>query len=308
MKKISIVLLIILMAFILMACDLENHYIDDSTQFDLTIEVEGEGTVSFGEEEKQSYPKNTIVDVIAKANSGYEFIGWEGDIESKEKEISIFMNDNKKIKAIFTQDEEIINDFVKVYSGSTSEDNGEISLDYNIEVTKYPVTFDEFLSYSYDTREEIPYDQGWGKGDRPIINVSIVDAMKYLNWLSEKEGLIPAYDIETRELVDSVENVEGYRLPTSTEWLYVAKGGKEGLATKYAGSDNLDEVGWYWENSNGKTQPVGRKAANELGIYELSGNVLEWTNDKDKDNAFYLYGGSWYYDEELCEIDLAYKR
>lgn len=65
----------------------------------------------------------------------------------------------------------------------------------------------------------------------------------------------------------------GFRLPTSEEWLYAAKGGQN---FKYAGSDNLDEVGWCGSNSENTTHPVATKKANGYGLYDMSGNVAEW--------------------------------
>jgi formylglycine-generating enzyme required for sulfatase activity len=96
--------------------------------------------------------------------------------------------------------------------------------------------------------------------NHPVIHVSWNDATAYCQWLSKKTG-------------------KTYRLPTEAEWEYAAKGGRLSQNYKYSGSNELNDVAWYSENAAKKTHVVGGKQQNELGLYDLSGNVWEWCED-----------------------------
>ncbi len=94
----------------------------------------------------------------------------------------------------------------------------------------------------------------------PVIYVSYNDAKEYCRWLSAETG-------------------KTYRLPTEAEWEYAARGGNKSRGYRYAGSNNIDSVAWYMVNSGQTTHPVGLKQPNELGLYDMTGNVWEWCSD-----------------------------
>ena len=113
--------------------------------------------------------------------------------------------------------------------------------------------------------------------ERPVEQVSWVDAVAYCNELSKKENLEPCYQINggTVGWKDGVRCV-GYRLPTEAEWEYAARAP---ATTVYSGSNNIDAVAWYLTNSGSMSHPVKTKQANDRGLYDLSGNVWEWVWD-----------------------------
>jgi len=142
--------------------------------------------------------------------------------------------------------------------------------------------------------------------DNPVEQVSWNDAMEFCKKLTDKEhvsGRLPSG--------------YGYTLPTEAQWEFAALGGTKSRGYKYSGSDDLDKVGWYRDNSDKKTHPVGQKTSNELGLYDMSGNVYEWCSDwydsDDYDGGSMMdpkgassgsdrvdRGGGWYSLASLC--------
>lgn len=132
---------------------------------------------------------------------------------------------------------------------------------------------------------------------------------------------LPAESIsfsEAEEFVTRLSRMTNlhFSIPTEEEWEFAARGGLKTKHFKYSGSDNIDEVAWYKKNSGGKTHPVGLKEPNELGIYDMSGNVWEWTKthpynyvlpNKYNDGECYIRrGGSWWHEDKNCRVSKRY--
>lgn len=198
---------------------------------------------------------------------------------------------------------------------------------------KYEVTQKEWIQVMGSNPSE------FRNGNFPVEMVSWYECIDYCNKRSIKEGLEPYYNIDKdnkdpnnksgyddmKWTVTVNEGAKGYRLPTESEWEYAAGGGQLSKSYTYSGSDTADDVAWYWrnagdkylsgdwqwptvENNHNKTKAIGTKAPNELGLYDMSGNVREWCwdwyGDLDRNSGSFRVwkGGGWMGDVSCCEI------
>ncbi len=187
--------------------------------------------------------------------------------------------------------------------GATTEQSGDA---YSDEIPAHRVTLGGYYIGKYEVTQKLwkavmGSNPSRFKGDNlPVENVSWNDVQEFIRKLNQLTG-------------------KSYRLPTEAEWEYAARGGGSSLVYKYSGSNNIGSVAWYRGNSGYGTHPVGSKSPNELGIYDMSGNVWEWCQDW-YDNGYYdklpqrnptgptsgvhrvCRGGSWYDDDRSCRV------
>lgn len=144
----------------------------------------------------------------------------------------------------------------------------KVTLSKPFAISKFEITFDDYDMFAQATNRTLPSDNRWGRGNRPVINVSFEDARAYANWLSETTG-------------------KKYRLPTESEWEYVARADTNSL---FWWGDDLQDASGRANCRRGcnskfsglfgaKTAPVGSYPANAFGVFDTAGNVAEWVED-----------------------------
>ncbi len=207
-----------------------------------------------------------------------------------------YAKDESKIN--ITHPHIFVDDWVHVRSGEVVGENGEtFKLEQDFALGQTAVT--QSL-YEAVMGVKLPLNQG---PLYPATAVSWIDSVSFCNQLSELLNLPPYYEIDTSRTLVKVLDPKGIgiRLPKRHEWCYAACGGR---SWPYAGSDLPDEVAWSAHNSGSKVRPVARLKHNDLGLYDMSGNVWEWCEEGTRDHEQneicsgdhhpkWLLGGSW---------------
>ena len=278
--------------------------------------------INLAELEKIKLNQKEVESILTLLKKDIEKISNKQQLDDSYLQVPMYERKNIKIK-----------DMILVkggkYKPSFLKEEKEI---FDIEVCKYQVTQEMWE----DIMENNP--SIFKNKNNPVNMISWWGALEYCNKLSERYDLVPVYDLsrwteqvlKIKQLDGKVydldeadfKEIEGFRLPTEIEWEWFARGGEVaqregGFYFKYSGSNSIDEVAWYYKNSgeskksSKELHEVALKKANQLGIYDCSGNLWEWTFDTEKERNVskesiknrITRGGSYYSEAEVCMID-----
>ena len=233
------------------------------------------------------YAKGTCIQIQAVPNGGCYFKAWNDGNRENPRTVTVTVNTTYTASFAIVQTgiapiDSLIRNMVKVQGGTflMGANSGDDLANAN-EMPQHSVTLSDFYICRYEVTQELwqavmgsapTGDYAWtstcGKGNKyPAYYISWNDCDTFIQRLNTKTGL-------------------HFRLPTEAEWEYAAQGGNKSKGYTYAGSNTLDGVAWYMDNSNSTTHTVMQKTPNELGLYDMSGNVYEWCSD--------WYGATYY--------------
>jgi len=229
------------------------------------------------------------------------------------------MPNGTKIQTINLSDHVTL-DMVVILGGSLIFQSGRNVAIKSFQLGMTPVTVDQYMIFVEEVGDHYPewilpnsefniktgtnlYYKQLGTSlenpNCPILGVNWFNALSFCNWLSTKKG-------------------RSFRLPSESEWEFAAQGGQNYRGLRFSGSNKLKEVGWFRKNSHASTKPVALKLPNECGIYDMSGNIMEWCADhwfddyesvppeglafqaKTEENLRVRRGGSWEFPEHCC--------